>query len=305
MRNIIVTLVLFAFCAAGVFTQDRPATDTGTLILDANAPRVSIYSETELYEVIANSTKLATITRELNPGEWTIDNGYDEKKVIIRTGTTMRVTLKAIPDLGERTDQRMTIVDSKTKNPPEWLITYITNGNRGIDNRANYADRMSFVSQIDSSHPVNDIYLQHLVLSQVFSGISEKVSDAFNKEIDRADTFNRIVERQETRINGYSREFSATHGAFESHAIIVDAKSFNAFLKSLDYRKEESWWCKGSSKHKKGNEETYTGYLLSTISKPKFYQAVADEIKALVNNNPDISVAERLIYEDFIRSILE
>jgi hypothetical protein len=108
----------------------------------------------------------------------------------------MRVTLKSEHDMGEP-GNKVTMVDRKTKDIPEWVKTYVNYGTSEIDNMANYSDRMSFVAMIASSQPVNEIYLQHFVWQQIFSEISEKISNTSND-------VNRVITQREMIHNGFS-----------------------------------------------------------------------------------------------------
>ncbi|GHT85544.1 hypothetical protein FACS1894137_09960 [Spirochaetia bacterium] len=251
--------------------QPAPSVQTaGTLVVVPNSDRVTIYNDSECYEYANFSDRLPNITKTLKTGSWTIDNGYEEKRISIRQGITTNSTLTPYPGYDAPDDQEITVTDRKNKSvPPEWVASYLERGSDGIDTMPQYRGRNCIVSEIMSFHLPNESLLEYMakriIVSSLLSSISQN-DDSITSSISNA--------------IGFSYEFSAnTAGdqrAYESSSKIIDTKAFENFLDRIDFRIEDSWWLKRKNKY----EESYVAFLLVTVSKAEFSKIAADYAKA-------------------------
>jgi hypothetical protein len=297
----------FIFCVMSIFTLS--AQSSGTLIIAPNSADVNIYYDSTCYK-IGGKSDLGNITKTLEPGVWTVDNGYEEKKVTIREGRTTNSTLKPFPDYGEPVaGQRLTVTGTKDKSSaPAWLGPFVTGGITEIQGLPQYAGRYCFVAVETSAHSLTENYLKHTIWQQIVSYIVSTISSSDPQNVDSdlqiADIATTLSTSSTSIFEGFSYTVSANQTEYESISKIDDRKLFESFLNRLNFRIEEFWWQKTSSKYSKGSKEEYHSYLLATVSKEEFHKAVAMALQNTIDNNPTLSATELSIYKDLINTIL-
>jgi hypothetical protein len=293
----------FIFCIVSIFTLG--AQNSGTLVLTPNAEFIRIYNDSACYTIARDSNfgNIGNITKTLEAGTWVVDNGYEEKRISIREGRTTNSALKPSPDYGDPVGgQRLTVIGTKDKSSaPAWLVSYVASGPEEIQGMPQYAGRYCFVADETSAHLLPENYLKHAIWQQIVSKLQSVITSSF--EPQNGGMADMVSSSSTSFFEGFSSTVSASQTEYESIAKVEDRTTFESFLNRLNFRIEEFWWQKTSSKFRKGSKEEYHSYLLATVSKGEFNKALAMALQNSIDSNPAFSAAERSVYEALINEI--
>ena len=178
--------------------------------------------------------------------------------------------------------QRTEILDNKGAAigvpTPEWVIAYVSGGNYEVEQLQNYKNQHCFVvNRIDASRDFAVGWVENADgPAQVAQMISTTV----------------LTDAKEKSSGERGGEVSA---AFENAAHSMASASFTGLRKAAD------WW--QITRNKSTQVQEAQAFALYTVESRRLDEQIAINLANIVENNKELSAAERAIYNDLIADI--